>query len=90
MLSFQRALPKNVVLSASYVGNRGHHILVTQQANPGDPSLCLSVSQPGQVAPGSPTCGPCAENGVFTRADGTVVNGTRTVLGSNFGTVTAQ
>src|SRR5262249_34264404 len=36
MLSFQRELPKNVVLSASYVGNRGHNILVTQQANPGD------------------------------------------------------
>jgi hypothetical protein len=90
MFSFQRALPKNIVLSASYVGNRGHDILVTQQANPGDPALCLSVSQPGQVAPGSPTCGPFAENGVFTRADGTAINGTRAVLGSNFGTVTAQ
>jgi hypothetical protein len=42
------------------------------------------------VAPGSPTCGPFAENGVYTRRDGTVINGTRTVLGSNFGTVTAQ
>src|SRR5205823_5383722 len=63
---------------------------VTQQANPGDPALCLSVSQPSQVAPGSPTCGPFSENGVFTRADGTVINGTRTVLGPDFGTVTAQ
>jgi hypothetical protein len=90
MFSFQRELAMNVVLSASYVGNRGHNILVTQQANPGNPALCLSVSQPSQVAPGSPTCGPFAENGVFTRADGTVVDGTRDVLGPNFGTVTAQ
>jgi hypothetical protein len=90
MFSFQRQLPANIVLTASYVGNRGHHILVTQQANPGDPALCLSVSQQSQVAPGSPTCGPFAENGVFTRADGTVINGTRSVLGPDFGTVTAQ
>jgi hypothetical protein len=90
MVSFQRELPKLMVLSLSYVGNRGHNILVTQQANPGNPALCLSVSQPSQVAPGSPTCGPFAENGVFTRANGTVIDGTRDVLGSNFGTVTAQ
>ena len=30
------------------------------------PALCLSVSQPSQVAPGSATCGPFGENGVFT------------------------
>src|SRR5215831_1649523 len=65
-------------------------MLVIQQANPGDPALCLSVSQPGQVAPGSATCGPFAENGVFTRADGTVINGTRTVLGPDYGSVTKQ
>jgi carboxypeptidase family protein len=90
MVSFQRELPGRVVLSASYVGNRGHNLLVTQQANPGNPGLCLSVSEPSQVAPGTPTCGPFAENGVFTRADGTVINGTRSVLGPDFGTVTAQ
>jgi carboxypeptidase family protein len=90
MVSFQREMPKTVLLNVSYVGNRGHNVLVTQQANPGNPALCLSVSRPSQVAQGSPTCGPFAENGVFTRADGTVINGTRDVLGSNFGTVTAQ
>jgi hypothetical protein len=90
MVSFQRELPGNVILSASYVGNRGRHILVTQQANPGDPAVCLSVSQPSQVAPGSPTCGPFAENGVFTRADGVIIDGTRSVLGPDFGSVTAQ
>jgi hypothetical protein len=90
MVSAQRELASNLVVTASYVGTRGYNELVIQQANPGNPALCLSVSQPSQVAPGSATCGPFAENGVFTRADGTVINGTRTVLGSNYGTVTKQ
>jgi hypothetical protein len=33
------------------------------------------------LAPGSPTCGPFGENLVYTRADGTVVNGTRSLAG---------
>src|SRR5262252_165320 len=65
-------------------------MLVIQQANPGNPALCRSVSQESQVAPGSATCGPFAENGTFTRADGTVINSTRTVLGPGYGTVTKQ
>src|SRR5204862_4255167 len=90
MISAQRELVANVVATASYVGSRGHNILVIRQANPGNPALCLSVSEPSQVAPGSPTCGPFAENGVFTTATGAVINSTRTVLGPDFGTVTRQ
>jgi hypothetical protein len=90
MFSIQRELAPNMVITASYVGTRGHNMLVLQQANPGDPGLCLSVSQPEQVAPGSATCGPFGENGVYTRADGTVINSTRTALGSNYGSVTKQ
>jgi len=90
MVSVQRELAPNMVVTASYVGTRGHNMLVIQQANPGDPALCLSVSQRDQVAPGSATCGPFAENGTFTRKDGTVINSTRTVLGPNYGTVTKQ
>ncbi len=90
MVSMQRELAPNMVFTASYVGTRGHNMLVIQQANPGNPALCLSVSRPDQVAPGSATCGPFAENGVFVRKDGTVVNGTRTVLGPDYGTVTKQ
>jgi hypothetical protein len=55
-------------------------------ANPGNPALCLSLSQPGDVAPGSPTCGPFGENLVYTRSNGQVVNGTRAPFGNNFGT----
>jgi hypothetical protein len=48
------------------------------------------VSQTSQVAPGSATCGPFAENGVFTTAAGQVIHGTRTTLGPDYGTVTGQ
>jgi hypothetical protein len=46
MLSIERQLGDNTVLSASYVGNQGHRLLVMIEANPGDPGLCLSLSQP--------------------------------------------
>ena len=90
MASIEHELAPNTVLTASYVGSRGHHMVVIQQANPGDPALCLSVSDPSQVAPGSPTCGPFAENGVFTTNSGQVINGTRTALGPNYGSMTSQ
>jgi hypothetical protein len=38
------------------VGNEGHHLIVTDQTNPGNPALCLSLSG----------CGPFAENGTRT------------------------
>ena len=44
----------------------------------------------GQVAPGSPTCGPFAENGVFITRSGQVIDGTRGPLGANFGAMTRQ
>ena len=90
MLSLQRQLGPKTVFSASYVGNQGHRLLVLVEANPGNPALCLSLSQPSQVAPGSPTCGPFGENNVFTTAAGQVINGTRGPLGPNFGSNTYQ
>jgi hypothetical protein len=90
MLSLQRQLGPKTVFSASYVGNQGHRLLVLVEANPGDPALCLSLSQPSQVAPGSPTCGPFGENNVFTTASGQVINGTRGPLGPNYGSNTYQ
>jgi hypothetical protein len=90
MLSIQRQIFAGTLLTLSYTGNQGHHLMVVQESNPGDPALCLSLSEPGDVAPGTPTCGPFAENGVFTRANGEVIHGTRGPLGPNYGTVTAQ
>ena len=90
MLSLERQLGENTVLSASYVGTQAHRLLVMEEANPGDPALCLRLSQPSEVAPGSPTCGPFGESNVFTAASGQVINGTRGPLGSNFGSDTNQ
>ena len=85
-MSLQRQLGSRTVLALSYVGSQAHHLLVLLAANPGNPALCLSVSQPGQVLPGTTTCSPFGENGVYVRRDGTVINGTRGPLGNNFGT----
>jgi hypothetical protein len=90
MLSIQREIHANTVLTASYVGNQGHRSLVLVEANPGNPALCLSLSQMQDVAPGSPTCGPFSESNVFTAASGQVIQGTRGPLGFNFGSDTNQ
>jgi hypothetical protein len=90
MLSLQRQFGGNTVLSMSYVGTQAHRLLVMVEANPGNPALCLSLSQTNQVAPGSPTCGPFGESNVFTTASGQVINGTRGPLGPNFGSNTNQ
>jgi len=84
-LSIQRSLGQKSVLSVAYVGTQGHRLLSNLEANPGDPQLCLSVSQASQVALGSPTCGPFGENGVYTTAGGVTINSTRPVLEPNFG-----
>jgi len=80
--SIQRQFGSDTVASISYVGTQGHALLSDLESNVGDPALCLSVSQPSQVTPDSGTCGPFGQNGVYTRADGTVINGTRYPLGN--------
>lgn len=84
MLSFERQITTNTLLTMSYVGNEGHHILAVVSNNPSDQTLCLSLSQPGEVAPGSPTCGPFGEDAVITSASGRVYHGTRDGIGSNY------
>jgi hypothetical protein len=65
MLSVQREFGAQTVVTASYVGSEGHHLLVNLEADPSNPALCLSLSQPNEVAPGSPTCGPFSEDQPF-------------------------
>ena len=89
MFSIDRQIATGLVATLSYVGSQGRNILVVQATNPGDPALCLSVSQESQVAAGSATCGPFSENGVYTTAAGKVINGTRP-FAPNFGSITAQ
>jgi hypothetical protein len=90
MLSIQRQIGKDTLLTVSYAGNQGHHLLVLVPANLGNPVTCLSLSQPREVAPGSSTCGPFGEDAVYTSASGRAHQGTRAGLGPNFGSTTAQ
>jgi hypothetical protein len=90
MLSVERQITPSMLLAMSYVGNQGHHILAVVSTNPSDQALCLSLSQPSEVAPGSPTCGPFAEDAQITSSTGRVFQGTRVGLGSNYGEDTAQ
>lgn len=73
MFSLQRQLVKNTIFSLSYVGNVGRHNIVIDEANPANPTVCLSVSQPSEVAPGSNVCGPNSETGTFTTVSGQVI-----------------
>jgi hypothetical protein len=76
-LSIQRKLGNFAILTVGYVGNEGHHLLGLVESNPGNPQLCLSVSQPSEVMPGTPTCGPFGENNIYTTASGKMIYGTR-------------
>ena len=90
MLSIERGFGDNTVLDASYVGTQTHHLLVLREANPGNPALCLQLSNPANLAPGQTPCGPFGESNVFTTATGQVIDGTRGPLGPDFGSDTME
>jgi hypothetical protein len=88
-LSVQRQFGSNTVLSASYVGNQGHKLITSLEANPGSAAICNQVNQ----LLGAGTCGPFGENtqyalpanaptipGGFYLPGTTTITGTRTVL----------
>jgi hypothetical protein len=83
-LSIERQFSESTLFSVSYVGSQAHHLLSVYSANPGNPALCLALSKPSAVAPGTPTCGPFGEDTVFTTAAGQTINGTRTGLGPDY------
>ncbi len=89
-LSVERQIAANTFLNVGYVGSEAHHLLVLTSANPGNPALCLSLSQPSNVTPGTATCGPFGESGTFTMPSGAVVHGTRGPFSSQFAAVTYQ
>jgi hypothetical protein len=80
MLSIQRQISRDTLLTVSYVGNQGHHILALVSANPGSPALCLSLSG----------CGPFGEDSPYTNNAGEAVQGTRVGQGPNYGENTAD
>jgi hypothetical protein len=88
-LSLQRQFGSSTLLSASYVGNQGHKLITSVEANPGSVSICNQVN----AALGAGTCGPYGENTQYTLPPGTpaipgayylpgtnTITGTRTVL----------
>ena len=89
-LALEQQLGRHTTAILGYVGTQAHHLLVIQQVNPGNPGLCLALSQPREVAAGSATCGPFNESGTFTATNGTVYQGTRTVYSGAFGSVNLQ
>ncbi len=89
-LSIERSLGANTLLDVSYIGNQAHHLLVLKEANPGNPALCLQLSNPANLAAGQTPCGPFNESNVFITATGQTINGTRGPLGPDFGSDTLE
>jgi hypothetical protein len=90
MLSIERQAGPATVFAASYVGTSSHRQRVLTEANPGNPALCLSLSQTSEVQPGTLTCGPGGEDTTYYPITGGQVNGTRGPLGPNFGSNALQ
>jgi hypothetical protein len=67
MFSMQRQITPRTLMTVSYVGNEGHHILAVVSANPGNPALCLSILG----------CGPFGEDTTYATKTGQAINGTR-------------
>ena len=78
-LSIQRQLTPSDLITLSYVGTQGHHLLSSISANPGIPSLCLQLRAEGAIEVGTTNtlCGPGQENGIFAVPGGGTVASTR-------------
>jgi hypothetical protein len=66
--SLQRQIGSNTVVTASYVGNQGHRLVTSIEANPSNPALCLFVRN--STPSGAPTCGPFSETPPFDASTG--------------------
>jgi hypothetical protein len=78
MFSMQRQITSRALLTVSYVGNQGHHILAVIPVNPGNPALCLST----------PGCRPFGEDTTYTTPTGQTIGGTR--VGQTGGTLVGE
>ena len=56
-LSLERQFGTNTVLSISYVGNQGHHLISLIEANPGKPNLCLQLIAANAMTTSGQQCG---------------------------------
>jgi hypothetical protein len=95
MLSLEHGFGSNTVLSVNYVGNQGHRLLVLEESNPGNPALCLALSNPAVLVANQTPCGPFGEDTTYQTLPnspfaGQTFVGTRGPLGSNFGSNASQ
>jgi hypothetical protein len=88
--SVERELHRSTTFKVSYLGAQAHHLLVLESANPGNRALCLGLSRPEDVMPGTATCGPFGENNTYYARDGRVIEGTRGPFGPDFAGFTYQ
>ncbi len=82
-LSLQRQITPSDLLTLSYVGTQGHHLLLAISANPGSPALCLQlIAENATILNSSPpaTCGPNLENAIYQLPGGGLQGGFRTPL----------
>lgn len=65
--SIQRQVGSNTVVTASYVGNQGHRLVTSVEANPANPAMCLFLNNPQNVDQnsGAGPCGPFSETPPF-------------------------
>ena len=75
--SIQRELSRSTVLTLSYVGTEGHHLIAQTEANPGDPALCEQLAAQGAG------CGPNTEQNTFTVGANTIFGTRDTLLNPN-------
>ena len=69
--SLQRQIGSNTVVTASYVGNQGHRLVTSIEANPANPALCLFLNNPNNLAANSAgPCGPFSETPPFNAGTG--------------------
>ncbi len=90
VLSIERQAGPKTVFGASYIGSSSHRQRVLVEPNLGNPTLCLSLSQPSEVIPGTLTCGAGGEDTIYYPTTGGEVNGTRGPLGPDFGSNALQ
>lgn len=89
-LTFQRQFGSNTLAQVAYVGSQSHRLMAALEANPGNPQLCLELTDPANLAPGQTPCGPNLENLVYQTSatgmfGGQAIYGTRSPFGVNFG-----
>jgi hypothetical protein len=69
--SLQRQIGSDTVFTASYVGNEGHRLVTSIEANPANPALCLFLNNPNNLASNSAgPCGPFSETPPFDASNG--------------------